>query len=140
MRLNAQILLSLYKICVLRDFEAVKHAPKSPYNISTATTVKPYLIKLSSLSSTLLSFFSPTIFVFQLFHPRTGSSLLDIACEYVPSVAKVLLPRIFSNLHNLGTERGTTKELDMNSIDICSINLIECFFVVSLLCFQVREV
>ena len=37
----------------------------------------------------------------------------------VPSMAKVLLSPIFSNLHNLGTKRDTN-EYEMNSIDICS--------------------
>jgi len=44
----------------------------------------------------------------------------------------ILLPFIFKNLPNLGTERDTAKEHQMNSMDICSIDLKECFFVVSL--------
>jgi len=39
----------------------------------------------------------------------------------VPSVAKVLLTPIFSNLNNFGTERDTTNEHKMNSVDICSV-------------------
>jgi len=39
----------------------------------------------------------------------------------VPSVAKVLLAPIFSNLHDLGMERDLTIELEMNSADIRSI-------------------
>ena len=38
----------------------------------------------------------------------------------VPSVAKVLLPLMFSNLRNLGTERATAKEHQINSVNICS--------------------
>jgi len=36
----------------------------------------------------------------------------------VPSVAQVLLPLIFLNLHNWGAERDTTKEHEMNSIGL----------------------
>jgi len=39
----------------------------------------------------------------------------------VPSLAKLLLPRIFTNFLDSGTERDKTKELEMNSIGICSI-------------------
>jgi len=35
-----------------------------------------------------------------------------------PSVAKIFLPLILSNLHKLGTKRDTTKELEMSSKDI----------------------
>jgi len=34
------------------------------------------------------------------------------------SKRKVMLPLIFLNLHNLGTERDTTKEHQMNSMDM----------------------
>ena len=39
----------------------------------------------------------------------------------------ILLPPIFSNLHNFGTERDTTNEHKMNSIDTCSIYQPQCF-------------
>jgi len=51
---------------------------------------------------------------------------------YGTTSGKGIAPSYFSNLHNLGAERDTTKELEMNSIDICSINLIECVFIVPL--------
>jgi len=59
----------------------------------------------------------------------------------VPSAAKVFLPPIFSSFHNLGTKRDTTKEHEMNSIDIGSI----CRLNRMLFCrissrFQVKEV
>ena len=60
----------------------------------------------------------------------------------VPSVPKVLLHPIFSNLLNLGTGRDTTKEHEMNSIDIfiaLSIDFIECFFVVPLNVFKLER-
>jgi len=52
---------------------------------------------------------------------------------------KYLLPRIFSDLHNLGTKRDTTNEHKMNSIDFCSIDLTESFFVVSLSVFKLER-
>jgi len=48
-------------------------------------------------------------------------------------VAKVLLPFILSNLHNLETKRDTTKEHEMNLI---SIDSVKCLFVVSLSVFK----
>jgi len=59
----------------------------------------------------------------------------------VPSVAKVLLYLIFSNLHTLGTKREIQQKHEMNSIDICSIYRFDSI----LFCrisfrFQVREV
>jgi len=39
----------------------------------------------------------------------------------VPSVAKVLLPIIFSNVHNLETKRDSTEDQRMDSLDICYI-------------------
>jgi len=47
---------------------------------------------------------------------------------------------IFSNLHNLGMKIDTTKEHEMNWIDLCSIYLIECFLVVSLSVFKLEKV
>jgi len=49
--------------------------------------------------------------------------------RYVPSVAKVFVASyFFLNIHYLGTERDTLNENEMNSTDICSIYLLECFF------------
>jgi len=78
--------------------------------------------------------------VFFFFVPsRSGKILshgvLPSTLNMVPSAAKVLLSLIFSNLHNLGKERDTNEQ-DMHSIDISSIDLIDCFFVVSLPVFK----
>jgi len=44
----------------------------------------------------------------------------------VPSVAKVLLPLVFSDLHNnLGTNRDTITEHGMISIHVCSIHRLD---------------
>jgi len=43
---------------------------------------------------------------------------------------------IFSSIHNMGTERGTTTEHGMNSKDICTIDLMKCLYVVSLPVFK----
>jgi len=42
--------------------------------------------------------------------------------------AKVLLPLIFSNLHDFGSKRDTTKEHETNSIDIYSIYRLDFVF------------
>ena len=55
-------------------------------------------------------------------------------------MAKVSLPLIFSNSHNLGTKRDTTKEPQINSIDICSICLHRMRFCRISSRFQEREV
>jgi len=51
----------------------------------------------------------------------------------------VLLPPIFSNHNNFETERDTTKELKMNSIDIWSNDLMKSFFVISLSVFKIER-
>ena len=57
-----------------------------------------------------------------------------------PSEAKVLLPPIFSNLHILGTDKDTTKEHEMNSLDICPIHLTNrMLFFVSLSVFKLER-
>jgi len=44
----------------------------------------------------------------------------------------------FSNVYNLGTKRDTTKEHEINLKYICSIDMIECFFAVSLSGFKLE--
>jgi len=46
--------------------------------------------------------------------------IINTCC--VPSVAKVLLPLILLNPHNLGSARDTTNKHIIKSIDICSIH------------------
>ena len=67
----------------------------------------------------------------KIFHAFVMKSvkLVDTHQErWTLSVTKLLLPLSFSNLRNLGTKRDAKKEHERNLIDICSIDLIECFF------------
>ena len=54
-------------------------------------------------------------------------------------MAKVLLPPIFSNLHNFKSERDTTNEHKINLIDICSIYRPSNAFVSSLSVFKLER-
>jgi len=58
--------------------------------------------------------------IFSLIRIESGTILLSTG-TVVPTVAKILPPPIFSNLHILGTKADTTNVHEINPIDICSI-------------------
>ena len=61
-------------------------------------------------------------------------------CNIAPSVAKVLLPLIFSNRHNLGTKTDKQKSTKcIRKIFALSIDSIECLFIVSLPVFKLKR-
>jgi len=63
-------------------------------------------------------------------------SMQPCLCRGLTSHISFFFQMIGNFKHNLGTKRGTKKEHQMNSIDICSIDLIGYFFVVSRFVFK----
>ena len=79
--------------------------------IHTYNAVFFFLLVFTALESCSFSY----VFIYPMFVP-------------LPSVARVFLPLILSNHHKFETKSDTTKEYEMNSIDVCSINQLDSTF------------